>query len=100
MELLKNQHIQEKLNKRTHFDLINNNSRLGIIVNLETNPIAKLKEIMKLIIMDEDKKMNHYIVQSLFIEAQMINPNIIIELIIETILAKVIHRTKCDNWKI
>src|SRR3984885_11540155 len=89
MELLKNQHIQEKLNKRTHFDLINNNSRLGIIVNLETNPIAKLKEIMKLIIMDEDKKMNHYIVQSLFIEAQMINPNIIIELIIETILAKV-----------
>jgi hypothetical protein len=89
MELLNNAAIKEQLSHRSFFDLCSNNSRLNIIIPLEENAIDKLKEIFNKIVSNDKMDDGYYLLQNLFVHAQMVDPNIVINLIIDSIKSKI-----------
>lgn len=89
MDLLKNPAIEKQLSERNFFDLKKNNNRLDIIVFLHNDPMDQLRNKFHQIISDEKTNENYYCLNSLFSQTQMIEPNAVINLIIETIAEKI-----------
>ena len=89
MELLDHPQIKSKLNQRTYFDLKANNQRLDIIIELETDPVAKLKEVFQQVLTDDKSDYGYYYLNTVFNQAQMVQPDIILRLVVETISQKI-----------
>lgn len=88
MELLNNKNISKKLNDRTLFDLSLNNQKLQVIVLIQSEPIEKLKTIFNKLIIGEEIIEGYYNLYNLFTQVHLINPNVVINLIVNT------HETK------
>lgn len=102
MELLANEFIQQKITDRNYFDLKNNNERLGVILLVDEDPVEKLKEVFLQILSEETPTYGYHQLHNLFSNAQIINENVIINLIVETINRKIttIYDTIFDNSKL
>ena len=102
MELLNNEFIQQRITNRNYFDLKNNNQRLGVILLVDDDPVEKLKEVFMQILAEETPMCGYHQLHNLFSGAQIINENIIINLIVETIDHKImtIYDTIFDNNKL
>lgn len=88
MNILANSVIKEKILFRSYFDLCNNNKRLNIIITLNENPIDQVKRIFKKIIENDTINNGYYEIQNLFTQIQMVDPNMIINIIVDTIQEK------------
>ena len=99
MKLIDNFLIKEQLSGRSFFDLSLNNKRLDVIIPLENNTEGKLKEIFNKIIIDDKLNDGHYCLQNLFAYAHTIDPDFIVDLIVDTIhrKLKIIHDTIYDE---
>jgi hypothetical protein len=95
MELLKNPIINQKISNRIFFDLSKNNQRLSVIYSLEDEPIKKLMDVFDKIVTDDVINDGYYQLRNFFSLAQMIDPNIIIELIIGTVEKKISTINEC-----
>ena len=89
MDILKNPSIIHQLASRSFFDLGRNNERLDVIVRLNDNPVQKLEEVFNQIISEEKNNNGYYQLQNLFTGAQMVDPDIVINLIVKSISNKI-----------
>ena len=89
MDLLGNPAISQQLASRPYFDLQSNNDRLNVIYSLYDEPVQKLKESFNKIISDEKSNNGYYELQNLFTQAEMVQPDIVINLIVDSINNKI-----------
>ena len=89
MELLNNPAIKQQLSSRSFFDLSTNNDRLGVIVSIEDDPVARLGEIFQQIITNEKMDSSYYQLHNLFTHAQIVDQSVIINLVVDTIEKKI-----------
>ncbi|AYV85132.1 MAG: hypothetical protein Satyrvirus4_29 [Satyrvirus sp.] len=81
--------ITAQLKSKPYFDLCMNNSRLGIIICTENNPIFELEKIFDQILADDKCNYGYYELQNLFTYAQMKDPNIVLNSIINIVSKKI-----------
>lgn len=88
MSVTTNKHIQQKLTDHKFYDLVKNNQRLGVVIQTELDPTAKLRAIFDRIVGCDRIDDGYYEIQNLFTLVQMHSPDAVLNLIIEAVAVK------------
>ena len=91
MELLAHHAIRPILLKRSYFDLVKNNEQFSIIkfTHTHTESIEQLKKVFADVLSNKKVTLNYYQLCRMFRQSEMSDPEIILNLVIETIASKI-----------
>ena len=90
MDILKHSLIDTSLNSLNYFDLKQNNERLGVISSMnKSDSENQLQQIFSDILANKKINYGYYQLRNIFINSQLYDPTIILNLIIKTIHDKV-----------